>query len=279
MFKSQIRVGCELQYEVKSPTSFLFTVAVAPNEHQQILQENLLMKPYLEVTWSEMGESNRVQRIAAQPGMLDISYSADVEVHAVSHQGPNIEENHYGELPSEVLPYLNPSRYCESDRLAEFARRQFGSLSPGYQRVQSICDWTNEHLEYSPGSTDHLTTACDVLVARHGVCRDFAHLSLSMCRAVGIPARYVAAYAADLQPPDFHGLFEAFLNNRWYLFDSTRLADPSGLVRIATGRDAADTPFATIVGHAVLENKHVWAQVINGSVTELDEDKIGVSTA
>lgn len=279
MVKSQIRVGCELQYDVKAPSSFLFNLAVAPNEHQQILTENLQLNPQLQATRSEIGEGNCVQRVTSQAGSLGLTYSAGVEVFAVSNQVPEIDEHRYAELPSEVLTYLNPSRYVESDRLAEYARRQFGSMSPGYQRVQSICDWTNAHLAYAPGSTDNLTTACDVLVGRNGVCRDFAHLSIAMCRALGIPARYVAAYAVDMQPPDFHGLFEAYLEDRWYLFDATRLADACGLVRISTGRDASDTPFATIVGDAELISKQVWGQAINGAIGDVDETNFGVSTA
>lgn len=279
MLKSMIRVGCELQYDVRSSSSFLLNIVVAPNEHQQIQSENLQLNPDLEVIRSELGEGNRVQRVYSEAGQLGVTYSADVEVSPVSNQAPTIDENPYAELPGEVLTYLNPSRYCESDLLQEFARLQFGSHAPGYQRVQSICDWTNGYLAYAPGSTNSSTTACDVLVGRNGVCRDFAHLSIAMCRALGIPARYVAGYAVDLQPPDFHGLFEAFLDDRWYLFDPTRLADTCGLVRIATGRDAADTPFATIVGHAVLQTKNVWAEAIKGNINEVDEAQVGISTA
>lgn len=279
MLESKIRVGCELLYEVKAPSSFMFNIVVAPNEHQRVVTENLQLDPNLLVTRSEIGGGNQVQRVSSDVGTLKLSYTADVEVQAVSNQTPQIDENRYAEVPSDVLTYLNPSRYCESDRLAEFARQQFGAISPGYQRVQSICDWTNGFLNYSPGSTDGLTTACDVLIGRNGVCRDFAHLSIAMCRALGIPARYVASYAVDIQPPDFHGLFEAYLDDRWYLFDPSRLAETSGLVRIATGRDAADTPFATIVGHAILQNKTVWTEVLNGSINDVDEPKVGVSTA
>ena len=115
------------------------------------------------------------------------------------------------------------------------------------------------NLDYVSGSTNSQTTARDVFVQRQGVCRDYAHLSIALCRGLGIPARYVCGYAAELQPSDFHGFFEAYLGDRWYLFDPTRLAPVSGFVRIATGQDAADVPFATFNGAAQLKSKRVWA--------------------
>jgi transglutaminase-like putative cysteine protease len=162
-------------------------------------------------------------------------------------------------MPPEVLAYLNPSRYCESDLLARFAMEEFGKLFFGYSRVQAICNWVFDYLEYTPGSTNSATTAKDVLVQRTGVCRDYAHLSIALCRALGIPARYVAGYAINIYPPDFHGFMEAFLDGQWYLFDPTRLSLVSELVRIGIGRDAADVSFATLNGDALLSHKDVWA--------------------
>ncbi len=166
-------------------------------------------------------------------------------------------------MPPEVLTYLNPSRYCESDLLARFSFEEFGQMERGYGRVQAICDWVYHHLDYTPGSTTASTTATDVLLQRTGVCRDYAHLAITLCRGVGIPARYVAGYAVGLQPPDFHGFMEAFLSGQWYLFDPTRLAPVSGLVRIGVGRDAADVSFATLTGDALLSEKTVWANNAN----------------
>jgi transglutaminase-like putative cysteine protease len=160
----------------------------------------------------------------------------------------------------KVLPYLNPSRYCESDRLTHFALRMFGNDEPGFSRVTAICDWINNNLDYQPGSTGESTSACDILIQRVGVCRDYAHLAIALCRALCIPARYISGYAVALQPPDFHGFFEAYLGSRWYLFDATRMAPVEGFVRIGTGRDAADASFATIIGEATLTYMTVWAE-------------------
>jgi transglutaminase-like putative cysteine protease len=152
-------------------------------------------------------------------------------------------------LPHEVLPDLMPTRYCESDRLASAATKMFGPIDPGYARVQAVCDWIHEHIEYRAGSTNTTTTACDVFLQRSGVCRDFAHLGVAFCRALNIPARLAVGYARfDTPPPDFHAVFEAFVGGHWELFDPTGLADPQDLVRIAVGRDAGDVAFATLFG-------------------------------
>ncbi len=183
-------------------------------------------------------------------------------------------------MPSEVLPYLNPSRYCESDRLLRLARKEFGEAAPGYSRVAAICDWTHELLEYVAGSTNAGSSACDVLVQRAGVCRDFAHVALALCRALSIPARYVSGYAVGLIPPDFHGFFEAYLGTRWYLFDATRMAPRDGFVRIGTGRDAADAAFATVIGAATFQGMKVSAQELTDeSAAKPAGDELAISTA
>ena len=125
-----------------------------------------------------------------------------------------------------------------------------------------------QHIEYLPGTTNASSGACEVLLQRAGVCRDFAHLSISLCRSLGIPARYVSAYAPGLDPPsDFHGVFEAYLGGRWYFFDATRMAPLNSLVRISTARDAADASFATIVGKASLTNMQVSASNVSSPET------------
>jgi transglutaminase-like putative cysteine protease len=163
----------------------------------------------------------------------------------------------FDEVPADVLPYLNPSRYCESDKLGDFAWRHFGDHSPGHGRVQAVSDWVNENLVYTAGSTDASSSTTDVLLQRAGVCRDYAHVAISLCRALGVPARYVSGYGVGVEPQDFHGFFEAYIGTDWYLFDPTGMTTPNGLVRIGYGRDAADAPFATLVGRATLIDKSV----------------------
>ncbi|MBB3209229.1 transglutaminase-like putative cysteine protease [Rhodopirellula rubra] len=223
----------------------------------------MTFNPPLDVEQCQIGpEGNRLHRIVVEPCQLSISYEATADLRPDIERPREVGESQASQMPPEVLTYMNPSRYCESDVLARFAYEEFGRLKPGFTRAQAICDWVFEHLEYTPGSTTSTTTATDVLLQRTGVCRDYAHLAISLCRGIGIPARYVSGYAVDLQPPDYHGFMEAFLDGQWYLFDPTRLASTLGLVRIGVGRDAADVAFCTLTGSATLLEKNVWANLL-----------------
>jgi len=257
---SNIEVGCDLTYNVRCSTIFLFQISAAKTPHQQVLSESLTVQPELTADFCRSGlEGNSLHRIVAEPGQLNVAYRATVQLLPDVEHPATLGEWSSAQLPAEVLPYLNPSRYCESDVLGRFAFEEFGDMQPGFCRVRTICDWVHNHLEYTSGSTTSTTTASDVLLQRTGVCRDYAHLAITLCRGIGIPARYVAGYAVDLQPPDFHGFMEAYLDGQWYLFDPTKLAPVSGLVRIGVGRDAADVSFATLTGSASLSQKSVWA--------------------
>ena len=261
---TQIEIGSTLVYEVRKRTIFLLKIAAAWTGHQQVTEESLTFNPNIDAEQCQVGmEGNRLQRIVVEPCQLSIQYEAVADLTPDIVRPRNVDESQAAQMPPEVLTYMNPSRYCESDVLARFAYQEFGQLAPGFSRVQAICDWVYEHLEYTPGSSTATTTASDVLLQRTGVCRDYAHLAISLCRGIGIPARYVSGYAVDLQPPDYHGFMEAFLDGQWYLFDPTRLASTLGLVRIGVGRDAADVAFCTLTGSASLIQKDVWANFTN----------------
>ena len=274
-----INVAATLEYNVRTPTSFVFSIVAAETPHQRILDESLSLSPQLDYEWLHLGEENiRNIRLEVQTGSFRLDYQARVELTPDVDQSHRIDEVRYQALPAEVLAYLNPSRYCESDRLFLFASKEFGTQQTGFSRVEAICDWVNSHIDYVSGSTDASSSACDVLVNRAGVCRDFAHVSIALCRALGIPARYISGYAVDLQPPDFHGFFEAFLDGKWYLFDATRMAPVSGFVRIGLGRDAADASFATIVGDACLQNMQVSA-LVDAATTGNEQPDDAISTS
>jgi transglutaminase-like putative cysteine protease len=186
------------------------------------------------------------------PGPLMVRYDAVVDlVHHVASPD-SVAEVPIARLPAEALAYIYPSRYCQSDRLRQFANREFGGLRQGYWRVRAIQDWVQNRTRFVSGSSNAMTSALDTVIEQVGVCRDFAHLMIALCRALNIPARFVTGidYASDpiFGPPDFHAYVEAFLGGRWYLFDPTGMVLPTGLVRIGTGRDAADVSFATIFG-------------------------------
>jgi len=277
-----IFVGCELNCDIRSPTTFLFNVSVAKTPSQRVVREQFYLSPDVAMQSFPMGLSgNQVHRFRLMPCAFRLRYEALVTLDAESDLATSLKEQAYRDLPPDVLPYLNPSRFCESDLLGDYALCEFGALQQGHSRVLAICEWIHRHIQYTSGSTTSHTTACDVLLQRKGVCRDFAHLGIAFCRALGIPARYVSGYGLDIHPPDFHGFFEAFLGERWYLFDPSRLAPIEGLVRIASGLDAADVPFATWIGSAVLSGKTVWAQPTEGQATSFPRDPQGqaISTA
>jgi transglutaminase-like putative cysteine protease len=275
----QFSVGCEIGYEVAQRATLIFNIEAMRGGRQRILSEKLTITPDLpadENTQSETG--NRYLRLTVPQGIVQIRYSAEIELDPL-HQAPAvIEEVPIATLPLDILPFLNPSRYCPSDQLARFADRQFGDIEPGFGRVVAICNWINEEVDYQYGSSDTSTTAADTFSLRAGVCRDFAHLGITFCRALGIPARFVSCYAWQLEPQDFHAVFEAYLGDRWYLFDATRKATLDGLVRIGVGRDAADTAFATIYGGVTSQPIKVWSEALNGDTSvEWPTDAVSVA--
>jgi transglutaminase-like putative cysteine protease len=275
-----IQIGCNLTYSVTSPSSFLFNIAAARTAYQSISSETLHITPNVNYEASSLGaEAIQVYRLTLAPCEFELQYRATIELRHERYDTSEIFESEYYELPIEVLPYLNPSRYCESDRLGHFAAQLFDKVPPGFSRITAICDWINSHIDYQLGSSNVSTSACDVLIQRVGVCRDYAHLAIAFCRALCIPARYISGYAVDLQPPDFHGFFEVYLGSRWYLFDATRKAPVEGFVRIGTGRDAADASFATIIGGATLINMAVWAeQTAPNFISDSFQTQAAVST-
>lgn len=273
---SRIDVAADLSYDVQRPTSFAFSIVAARTTHQSVASESIEIDPPVDhelVTYG--GGSHQLVRLAADAGRIAIRYRATVLIDAEIHDTTSLPEVPFGELPADLLPFLNPSRYCESDKLADFAWRHFGHVAAGYERVQSISNWVNQSLLYQPGSTDASSSTTDVLLQRAGVCRDYAHVGIALCRALGIPARYVSGYGVGVEPQDFHGFFEAYVGDDWYLFDPTGMTVATGLVRIGYGRDAADAAFATLVGDAQLTVKIV-SVTVDGA---LDDEHGAASTA
>ena len=252
MLSYHFRVGCDLNYNVSGPSALIFNVSVVNNSFQRILTEAFTTEPQLQIEESRSPiEEKRLHRLSAAAGSLRVRVGrATVECVTITQPADNVPETPPGALPADVVPYLYPSRYCEADILVRLAQHEFGKLQPGFSRVTAICNWIHDNVEYLRGSTNPHTSAYDTATERAGVCRDFAHLAIAFCRAVAIPARFVAGYAYALDPPDFHAYFEAYLAGRWFIFDPTRLAPQTGLIRIGTGRDAADTSFATLFGPA-----------------------------
>lgn len=250
-------VASRLAYEVRDTTVFLLNIEAAALRNQKILNERLNLTPTVAVDRHELDGGTRLVRVVVEPGTFEVDYAATIDLSMYDADPASLGETPVAELPLEVTPFLNPSRYCQSDRLARFALREFGALPPGHQRVTAICNWIYENVDYLSGSSNSETSAYDTMVQRAGVCRDFAHLAIAFCRALSIPARFASSYAWQLDPPDFHAVFECYLDGAWYLFDPTRKAALQGLVRIGVGRDAADAAFATIFGNAVMTDMAV----------------------
>lgn len=245
----QFRIRCELQYEIASTTTLILNVEAQRGGRQRILGEAFTISPQVPTEAHEVSDTgNRYRRMLLEPGSYSVWYTAEVESKPNMDSLSGIAQVPIVELPFDVLNHLYPSRYCQSDKLARFAWRQFGSIADGYEKVTAICNWIFENVDYLEGSSDSSTSAYDTFTLRAGVCRDFAHLGITFARALGIPARFVSAYALDLVPQDFHAVFEAYLGGQWYLFDATRLCPLDGILKIAVGRDAADSAFLTYFG-------------------------------
>jgi len=262
-------IDCLLDYDVASPTHFCFSIEAAFHDAHRVVEERLTVTPSVKVRhFCDERSGNRFFRLDASRGQLSVNYHAQVELH----HAPvplHLEEAAVTAVPDDVMRYLMPSRYCESDIMSRAAQQLFGHISPGLSRVRAIESWIHDSIHYLPGFSNSTTTAQEVFVHRAGVCRDFAHLGITLCRALNIPARLVVGYVYFDEPPqDFHAVFEAWLDGRWVLFDATRMAPNDRLVRVGTGRDAKDVAFATIFGNVRMLRKELVVDQGDSSVRQ-----------
>lgn len=251
-------IDLQLDYEVAQPAHFLFNIEAAFDDGHRVVSERLSITPAVRVrTFFDERNGNRFVRLDAPRCRLSVNYNAKVEL--ISWPVPlHLNEALVTDVPDDVLRYLMPSRYCESDLLSRVAQQMFGHLPHGLSRVRAIENWIHTSINYTPGFSNATTTAQEVFVQRAGVCRDFAHLGITLCRALNIPARLVVGYVYFEEPPqDFHAVFEAWLDKQWVIFDPTKMAPIDRLVRVGTGRDAKDVAFATIFGNVQMLRKEL----------------------
>ncbi len=265
-----VRVGCSLAYETSLPTPVLFVLRPRLEGRVLVLQEKLsfgIGQPAYEF---QDTHNNIVYRSMLMPGRNEIRHDALVAVSSLPDSrevmGPILP---VGQIPFESLRYTLPSRYCDSDKLMNFAWNLFGQVPQGLPRVQAICDWVHNNIEYRTLSGRPDLSASEVIERRYGVCRDFAHSAIALCRTFNLPARYVTGHLPDIgyvdpgTPMDFHAYFEVYLGNEWLTFDARYNIPRIGRIKLAHGADAVDGAFATVYGQANLTYFEVWAYQVN----------------
>lgn len=252
-----------LDYTIRDKADVLLQIEAAPDvDNQRVLSGRMTVSTGAELHPfpAEQGFGRRTWTQGS--GHFRAEYTAEVEVEREKPDIAGLAAMPYHALPELVVPFLWPSRYCQSDRFETFVANRFGDRKGG-DKIIAMSDWITDKMDYVHGVSDAKTTAVDSFVRREGICRDYAHLLIAFARAAGIPARMVSAYAWDLTPQDFHAVTEVWLEDKWHLVDSTCLAPVEGLARIVVGRDATDIAFMTIFGSAELNEQKVEVERID----------------
>ncbi|MDR3633200.1 MAG: transglutaminase family protein [Isosphaeraceae bacterium] len=265
-----IRIGYEFVFQVETPSLMLMMLALHPDREYTVREHaGMIVEPYAPVEEFADSFGNRCRRIFAQAGRLRLWDDMVVEDSGQADPVvPWVIQHPAQELPPETLVYLLGSRYCEVDRLSDIAWSLFAGTPLGWGRVQAVCDWVHHNVRFDHQSARPTKTAYEVFVERTGVCRDFAHLALTLCRCLCIPARYATGYLGDIGVPpqscpmDFSGWFEVYLGGRWHTFDARHNVPRIGRVLMARGRDAVDVAMTTSFGKNTLESFRVWTDEV-----------------
>lgn len=236
----KLKVSCTLRFQTDDSAALILMLRPLSGAQQWVSKSSYIVEPDVPITESKDSYGNLYQRLVAPPGEFVIYTSSEVVVADYIDQAPGSCFIEIQNLPDPVLPYLLPSRYCESDRFGDLAREIVAEALPGYDQVSKIVNWVRHSVEYIPGSSDSPLSAIEVNNRGYGVCRDLAQLAIALCRSISIPARLVAGYLYRLEPMDLHAWFEAYVGGRWYAFDPSQSDLQGGRVIIAFGRDAAD---------------------------------------
>ncbi len=267
-----ISVGYEVAFLFEKPTPLLAMGHIHPEIASRIRKfENLQVEPSVVITEYLDGYGNRCSRMVVPAGRVVLKNAAVVEDNGLPEiQAPNARQHLVQELPNDVLLFLLASRYCEVDsELREIAWQQFGSLPAGWSLVQAVCDFVHGHIRFDYQQARANRTACEVYRERAGVCRDFMHLAITICRILNIPARYCTGYLGDIgvppvdSPMDFSAWFEVYLGGAWYAFDARNNTPRIGRILMARGRDAADVALTTTFGRNQLDSFRVWTDPLN----------------
>ena len=265
-----IRAGYELIYEFPKPTPLILTLNIHYSRASDLARpDNLTTIPSVPVTSYRDGFGNWCSRLVAPQGTLKLTADATVRDSGLPELAlANTWQHNVQDLPEETLVFLLGSRYCETDRLSDFAWKQFSPTPLGWPRVQAICDFVHNHIKFGYEHARATKTAAEAFDEGQGVCRDYAHLAITFCRCMNIPARYCTGYLGDIGMPkpwaagDFAGWFEAYLGGRWHTFDARNNIPRIGRVLIAQGRDASDVPITQTFGPNTLVSFKVWTDEV-----------------
>ena len=263
----QLNAGCELSFEAESPTPLVLMLRPRSGSGQWVIREEYQITPAVNVTEFTDIYGNLCQRVVAPTGPFAIHFSATVQTADLIDVAPGAPYMPVEELPDDVLHFTLPSRYCQSDQLGKLASEVTKNATPGYDQAEAIRKWIHENIKYQYGTSDASTSAIDTADKRVGVCRDFTHLGISLCRALNIPARMVVGYLYELNPMDLHAWFEAYVDGRWFTFDATQAEPRGNRIAVAYGRDAADVAFTTQFGPMKLNDMKVW---VDSAQTDAD---------
>jgi transglutaminase-like putative cysteine protease len=265
----KFNVLTEMEYTAASAGTLILNIHALRTPHQTIISESFVIDPYIKVEELVSAQNdNRVVRFEMEEASsIKVTYKATIDNYCEVKDYTNLVEIPIAEMDNAVLPYLYPSRYCQSDKLYRLANNLFGYIENPFEKVLTLTGWINKNVQYISGFTNTQTSAYDTVTQQQGVCRDFAHLGIALCRALTIPARYFTGYAYKLKPADFHACFEAYLGNEWILFDATGLVPLNGLIKIASGRDAADTAIANIFGNVTFTSMLVSCELAEDGFT------------
>lgn len=254
----RLNAGCKISFEASAPTPAIFMLRPRSGYGQWVTREEYLLEPTPPVTEYTDSYGNLCQRMVVPVGSFTIKSTACVETADaidVDFSAPYVSAE---AIPETVLQFLLPSRYCQSDQLGNLASDIVANATPGYEQVEVIRQWIHHNIEYQYGTSDASTSAVDTARSKIGVCRDFTHLGIALCRSLNIPARMVVGYLYQLDPMDLHAWFEAYVGDRWYTFDATQKAPRGNRITIAYGRDAADVALCTQFGPMQLLDMQVW---------------------
>lgn len=247
----KLKTSCRLRFDIPAETPFILMLRPQSGAQQWVEQEEFNLSPPIQVRNYTDGFGNLCQRLIAPPGTFAIDAVADVHTADVVDQQPDAPFVKVHNLPDDVLHYLLPSRYCEIEHFTHLAWEIVGERQPGYDQVQAIADWIRESIHYDYNDSSQTVSARETLVSKTGVCRDLAHLGIALCRSLVIPARIVTGYLHRLTPMDMHAWFEAYVGDRWYIFDATQPTLRGGYVVVGMGRDAADVALYNQFGPSV----------------------------